>query len=96
MFYGRVLDVIVGHASATLGFKRRLNREFEDPSIKPRESRFCSRFCPKFEYSSWDSIYGVQSAEIEHVQEKSIKYAIRSLGWYDSRIVVQDGFNFFV
>jgi hypothetical protein len=60
------IDVIVGRASATLGFLRRLAREFEDPYTL--KTLFISLVRPKLdEYAScvWDPIYEVHSAKIE-------------------------------
>jgi hypothetical protein len=67
------IDVIVGRASATLGYIRSLAREFDDPYTL--KTLFISLVRPKLEYASCvrDPIYEVHSAKIERVQGKFIK-----------------------
>jgi hypothetical protein len=75
---------MVGKVFAMLGFIRRLSLEFNDPYTL--KSLYTSLVCPKLEFAScvWSPFYDVRVDNVERVQRRFIRNALRGLGWTDT------------
>lgn len=81
------IETIISKAYSLLGFMKRICFEFKNPySLK---SVFFSLVRPHLEYASvvWSPNYVVHSNNIESIQKKFLKYALRRLNWRDEFVL---------
>jgi hypothetical protein len=81
------VNYVISRSMSMLGFVKRFGREFPDPSVL--KTIYCAFIHSVLEYGSyiWLPNFVVHRRQIESVQRKFLKFALRGLGCFDPFIL---------